>query len=161
MSNKFSNKTQVNLRPKVCKSPPPLPHPETPPPGPPPVTTCANWNPAPAQVRIVVAGFVNGTCSRCGNLNGTHVLDYNGGCEWIKSNAPLLAPCVGIPSFWRFILTANQCRLITIFSLSVDRLWMRAVYSSDLVTPIICTLQGAVGTQCGGFPPTITVTPVT
>ena len=41
MSNKFSNKTQVNLRPKVCKSPPPPPHPEPPPPPPTTVDVCS------------------------------------------------------------------------------------------------------------------------
>jgi len=58
-----------------------------------PCSLCLNGQ-APKQVQIVLAGVTNGTCSDCGDINGTYTLDWvgiiSGTCSWkyIPPNAP-------------------------------------------------------------------------
>jgi hypothetical protein len=39
---------------------------------------------APQQFEVTFTGVTNGTCNDCNNVNGDHVLDHMGGCNWKK-----------------------------------------------------------------------------
>lgn len=95
MGNKFSNKTQVNLRPKVCKSPPSTPHPD----GPPPIPTFCCLNAISATVR-----FTFHDC-QCATLNGFTGLMVSPGPATPSWQADVIWPGDTITS--RFLFSCN------------------------------------------------------
>ena len=85
MGNKFSNRTQVNLRPKVCKSPPPTPHPA------PTITTPCCTSGIPDTLRWTISNGLS--CAAIAGQTGIAIWQAGSG-GWIGQ---INAPCQTIP----------------------------------------------------------------
>lgn len=154
MGNKFSNKTMVNLRPKVCKSPPPPPHPTTI-----PITTCVNWNPAPRQVQVILAGVTNGSCTNCAVNNRTWILTYVSACQWNQGGPAGSGPCLSTPWGMSMVLASGFVTVTIVLNPIEDTVFRKTGYPSSPTAPFVVTRLGTP-VRCTNFPTTLTVTPL-
>jgi hypothetical protein len=154
MGNKFNNRTQVNLRPKVCKSPYDWPEPPVD-----RVTTCIFWNPAPRRISIPVAGITNGSCTNCIVFNRDWIITYVSGCQWNLPTPLLWHPCT---------LTSAQFQLTlqtTTTTLSITGNGFLVMTYRMNGHPVNATASFALArinqlTGCLGFPDSLTLNPL-
>lgn len=137
-----------------------------PPPPPPPTGSCSECPGGAAAVWVVtLAGLAdNGNCDGCASsLNGTHLLTYVSGCEWIEiigwcfdAGAGVLQLIYnGAASRWEFRINSTGGPPGTPY----DAMWTIPAASFNCLGANVLTFDSG-NTSCDNWPATVTVTPL-
>lgn len=115
--------------------------------------------PAARTWEITVAGVTNGTCSNCGDYNGTFQLNHNplGGCSWFTVFNSSGCTVFGV-SNWLLGIDSSNAVLNAQGDFTTAVEYRLATSSFDCLGSNVMTLISS-GSECNNWPSTITIAP--